>query len=386
MKLDHIDTMRGLAILMVMFAHTGWSVQGLSHDVVEVSSYGSFGVQLFFVASAFTLCHSALQRRGEARPLASFAIRRYFRIAPMYYLGIVLYAGLSLLNNHVIAHRLALGADYTLPSVLANVFFVHGFVPGTANNYVVPGGWSIGTEMAFYAIFPLLFAGLLKLGAFNLRVAALIVVAAFLASQAILWAVHQLTGLDVAKDSFMYFNIANQLPVFVMGMVLFFLAREDRWPIRSAWGNAAGFAALTAAAALEMADSDPNYSLIPALAAASFVFLFKVLEAVKPLNPAWLRRVGKVSFSMYVVHFIFAYKGTVVLSRVLSPQIGSGATLVILYAMAVVASFWIAVVAQRLIESRFIGMGKQLIGRLRTPPQPREAGAPPTGSGRRARH
>ncbi|HET7836613.1 MAG TPA: acyltransferase [Variovorax sp.] len=376
MKLDHVDTMRGLAILMVIFAHTGWCVLGLSTELREISSYGSFGVQLFFVASAFTLCHSGVQRRGEARPLVSYAIRRYFRIAPMYYIGILLYAGISLLNNDVIQHRLALGAEYTLPGVLANVFFVHGFIPGPANNDVVPGGWSIGTEMAFYAIFPLLFAGLLKLRAFNLRAAVLILVAALLASQAILWAVKQLTGFAVSPNNFMYFNIANQLPVFVMGMVLFFLWREDRWPIRSIWGNAAGFAAFTAAAALAMAAPNPNYSLVPALAATSFVFLFKVLEAARPLNPTWIRNVGKVSFSMYVVHFVFAYKGTLVLSRVLAPKIGSGAALVILYAFSVVASYWVAVVAQRVIEARFIGLGKRLIAWLRARAQLRKAPVP----------
>jgi len=378
LKLDHIDTMRGLAILMVILVHTAACVPGLSVDLQEATYYGMLGVQLFFVASAFTLCHSGMQRQGETRPLLSYAIRRYFRIAPMYYIGIVLYAGMSLLNNYVIERRLAFGAEYTLSSVMANVFFVHGLVPGPANNAVVPGGWSIGTEMAFYAVFPLLFAAFLKVRAFTLRLAGLIVLASLVASQATLWAVFQLTGLKASTGSFIYFSIANQLPVFVMGMVLFFLTREDRWPIKSIWGNAAGFIAFTAATAFKLSQRDGNDSLIPVLGGASFVFLFKVLEAAKPLNPAWIRAIGKVSFSMYIVHFIFAYKVTLMASRVLVPAIGSGAAAMVLYAVAVAGSYLAAVIAQRLVEARFIGLGKQLIARLRTRPQPREAVAPPT--------
>jgi len=161
-------------------------------------------------------------------------------------------------------------------------------------------------------------------------------------------------------------------------MVLFFLARENRWPVKSAWGNAAGFVAFTTATAFAMNAPNPNFSLIPALAGASFVFLFKVLEAVKPLNPAWIRAIGKVSFSMYIVHFIFAYKVTLMLSRVLVPAIGSGAALVVLYALAVAGSYLAAVAAQRLIESRCIDLGKQLISRLRARPQHRDSVAPTT--------
>ena len=378
MKLDHIDTMRGLAILMVVFVHTASCVPDLSNQAIALSGYGQMGVQLFFVASAFTLCHSAIARRGEDLPLISYAIRRYFRIAPMYYIGIVMYCALSVLENWVLHHALKSSAEYTLPNVLANVFFVHGFVPGGANNKIVPGGWSIGTEMAFYAVFPLLFAGFMKLGKLNLRTAALIFAITVLASQAVLWAVYEVTGLAVADLSFMYFNIVNQLPVFVLGMVLFFLVREDRWPIKSKWGNVAGFVAFTAATALAWAAAHPNFSAIPVLAGLSFLFLFKVLEETRALNPVFLRRIGKVSFSMYVLHFFFAYKITRALGKVLVPKIGEGASLAVLFVIAAAGSYLAAVVAHRLVESRFMDMGKQLIVRLRERLQRRKPSVRPT--------
>lgn len=153
--LPWIDALRGLAILMVLANHVALVVPGLSAPVQALARFGQMGVQLFFVASAYTLCLSWQQRRAEEpQPVLRFLLRRLFRIAPLYWFGITLFA---------LLHALQTGghpADpYTAANLLANAAFVHGFVPG-AQNGIVPGGWSIGTEMAFYAAFPLLMAAL----------------------------------------------------------------------------------------------------------------------------------------------------------------------------------------------------------------------------------
>ena len=55
-----------------------------------VAFTGQRGVQMFFLVSAFTLTLSHYNRRQERRPTLNYAIRRFFRIAPMLYLGILL--------------------------------------------------------------------------------------------------------------------------------------------------------------------------------------------------------------------------------------------------------------------------------------------------------
>ena len=48
------------------------------------------GVELFFVVSALTLCLSSAARSNrEALPTLNFYIRRFFRIAPMFYIAIM---------------------------------------------------------------------------------------------------------------------------------------------------------------------------------------------------------------------------------------------------------------------------------------------------------
>ncbi|HEY9657997.1 MAG TPA: acyltransferase family protein [Allocoleopsis sp.] len=83
MKLQSIDSLRGIAILLVILVHTSKSVEGLSFPISAISNYGQMGVQLFFIVSAYTLCLSMERRREERLKEVNFFIRRFFRIAPL---------------------------------------------------------------------------------------------------------------------------------------------------------------------------------------------------------------------------------------------------------------------------------------------------------------
>jgi peptidoglycan/LPS O-acetylase OafA/YrhL len=99
-KLLFIDALRGMAILGVLINHAArnievWGILGknvhLTPWVYQIMAQGSRGVQLFFVASAFTLCLSYERRKNEKNPLLNFFIRRFFRIAPLFYCGFLFY-------------------------------------------------------------------------------------------------------------------------------------------------------------------------------------------------------------------------------------------------------------------------------------------------------
>ncbi len=230
-KLAYIDLVRGIAILLVVWVHHSQSFHGLQLIRRGLASYGQMGVQFFFVASAFTMSLSASTRRYEPHTVSNFLIRRYFRIAPLYYVGILLY---------LVIRRF--GADGgrqtdTPQNLLANVAFVHGFAPSALND-VVPGGWSIAVEMMFYVIFPALFRICLRIYALygRLGLIALSVVALALdASIQVL--VVALGGAAIAINNFWYFNIVNQLPVFVVGTSFYIGAVNSREPDRGLAGG-----------------------------------------------------------------------------------------------------------------------------------------------------
>ena len=173
---------------------------------------------LFFVASAYTLCLSASRR---AEPARSFYLRRFFRIAPLYYFAIVLYAIVAYIQ--VRFGGVDRTADYSLLNVASNVLFLHGLFP-SANNSVVPGGWSIATEMMFYTIFPILFWAFSRWSSLMrgwLPWAAVgIAFAINLLAQFLIVRVLHRTG--IANNSFLYYSLLNQFPVFLIGMALYF--------------------------------------------------------------------------------------------------------------------------------------------------------------------
>jgi len=364
-KYAYIDALRGIAVLLVILTHTAQPIQGLAGPLDALAKYGQTGVQLFFVASAYTLCLSFARRAHEPRPVQSFYIRRTFRIAPLYIVGIAIYFAIHLARQS--------GGEwvfepYTAANVAANLFFVHGFVPA-ANNNIVPGGWSIGTEMAFYALFPLLFAAAGRIGA---RALALVIVA-FVVLHALAQAIWLGgTVFAVAGNNFVYFNIVNQLPVFGLGLLAYFAHRDARLAPLPAWSRTGLLLLFTALTLLLWRLRQPwLFAVIPATAALSFFALLQLLRSARRL-PRWLCRVGSVSYSMYVFHFVLAWTVVPWLLQELQATIGPQMQLLLSLPLVVAGTFAVAVFSERFIEARGIALGQRLIHRLQAGAAPRE--------------
>ena len=82
---DWIDSLRGYAILLVIAVHAT-QVCKLPEVVQTFLNQGARGVQLFFVVSAVTLMMSWRARQDG---VLAFYKRRFFRIAPMWWLAII---------------------------------------------------------------------------------------------------------------------------------------------------------------------------------------------------------------------------------------------------------------------------------------------------------
>jgi peptidoglycan/LPS O-acetylase OafA/YrhL len=359
-KQEYIDALRGLAILMVILIHTGQSVGNLSPWVAAAVEYGQLGVQLFFVASAYTMCMAWQRRSHEPLPMRSFYLRRFFRIAPLYYVAILLYYVV-----YVVAPGGALGFSppYTPFNMAANALLVHGFVP-SANNTIVPGGWSIGTEMAFYLVFPFLFVLTEKWKAHPARlVAALLVVMVLnVLMQAL---VSRATPPRLQNNSFMYFSLLNQLPVFLIGIVGFWWneGRASK-PGADRALSATGFLVGTALCVfLWQADYRFSFALVPAAAGLSFLFLLNLFRGFEH-HGRLLRRIGQVSYSMYVFHFIFAWIALGYVLKRFPFDAPPDLTLLVSFPLVTACSFVAANLTERLLERRGIAWGNAIIARL----------------------
>lgn len=349
-----IDTLRGIAILMVIAVHASHGLKNSESLIKTVFGFGGYGVQLFFVASAMTLCMSLENNYGKPRWLMKYAVRRYFRIAPMYYLGIVLYFFWSFAKNYTQNGVLGPLPQYTLGNILTNLFFIHGFFPEAYNN-IVPGGWSIGTEVAFYVVFPMIFL-LYRTVKQPLLLSGLLLAACYALISFVQWQL----GQSTASSGFLYFNIANQLHVFIIGMLgFYFLPVIAKLPslvlillifLCGVIGYSVG---------LFPVPNAPFFVL--AAYAVAFVGLAAIVARLK-FKMVWLGEIGRRSFSMYVVHFLFMNiidysfnHGNGILTD--SPNLKA----LVHFGVAVLATYWVAGLTKRWIEDRGIQLGARLM-------------------------
>ena len=374
-KLQFIDCLRGIAILMVIMNHADWYLPKMNGYLQTISNYGQMGVQLFFVVSAFTLCLSMDRRNNNGENLKTFYVRRYFRIAPLYYLGIPLYMiYYSLVVPFIEGGKIGIASWYTLPNILANVFFVNGLVPGDANNRVVPGGWSIGTEMIFYLIFPFIFL-LYKKYKENDTALTIIPFAGLLVSFTAINSMHVVASevinyenFDYFKQNgrFLYFNILCQLPVFLMGMSLYFKAKNFRKS--TAWDRTAllfSFVGFTAIALFFFAYFTSRISILPFLPAISFFFLFLIFKEIPAFGNKILARIGQLSFSIYLFHFVFAFEGSRFLYQYLQPYTSTEVIFILNVVLTTIVTAGVAVLSEKFIEKPGIEMGKRIIKKIK---------------------
>ena len=138
-----LELLRGLCAMMVAIYHcASWGT------VADFPSWGLYGVYIFFVISGAVLYHNyhatlSLQPAAGKLSVSLFLLKRFARLAPLY--GFV-----------ALAAALATRHSVDLREVL-NLSLLFGFVsPGLTST--VTGGWSLGIEFVFYALFPILLA------------------------------------------------------------------------------------------------------------------------------------------------------------------------------------------------------------------------------------
>jgi peptidoglycan/LPS O-acetylase OafA/YrhL len=291
-RLDSIESLRGVAALMIVFYHLVELAQlPLPPELQIIRTHFGMGVPLFYTLSGFVLAFGYADKLllGHAE-IVSFYVRRFFRIAPLFY---------TVLVGWRVIGWLLWSWPISSQSLFLNLTFLFGLVPGEHESLVM-AGWSIGLEMLFYLLFPVLLIFLRGVRSTIVGFVFSIVLSAA-ASNA-----YTAAGLG----SYAYMNLITQMPFFIAGMVCFRILRargfsDDRyaWPV-------------LATAILLIVLMVKDYSLYRILQDLHFgalqhniwTLIFGLLiYAACTLNPLWLSRgalrwFGRMSFSAYLLH------------------------------------------------------------------------------------
>jgi peptidoglycan/LPS O-acetylase OafA/YrhL len=312
--LHYIDALRGVAIALVIMVH----LAGMMHLVGFVGkllAIGGKGVQLFYVVSALTLMMSMKKRTySEENPLISFFLRRLFRIAPAFYVVLLIYC--------FVGWHFGSGITNIQPTsplhALIIMSFLNGWRPDVINAPVT-GQWSIAVEMMFYVLLPLIFP---LLTSFRRAVyawwvsLALYVVSYTLAVHLV--SVEGFTGSQAFVHDFAYWWFPSQMPIFMIGIGLYFIVTE-KLPFRR-YILPYLLGALIVSAIHHLFS---NVGLLPVVGVSILIGVVAISRNPVQLivNP-FTRFLGKISFSAYLCHpLILPLVGTIV-SPLRFPNVG----------------------------------------------------------------
>jgi peptidoglycan/LPS O-acetylase OafA/YrhL len=143
------DTLRGFAAIYVAFGHCWWATYPIFAATQHVAPFIAFNtkaVPIFAVLSGFLIYRSCISAVSGIAQLRAYIVRRFFRIYPVYLLGIVL----SLLMGQYIGSPQFSPSGYLVSDIF--MFTSLNWPGGFAN----PPTWSLYIEVSFYAVLPLM--------------------------------------------------------------------------------------------------------------------------------------------------------------------------------------------------------------------------------------
>jgi peptidoglycan/LPS O-acetylase OafA/YrhL len=146
-RLGWLDPLRGILALCVAVYHLSvWfdlsrSGTGLN---MATAKLGNYGVSAFFVLSGFLLFRTAPWARIRKEGVGRFWLRRFLRLAPVFYLACALN----------VTFRLGMGPEPSLRFILENLTLTFGAIH--PNHALVTGGWYVGLVALLYFAYPAL--------------------------------------------------------------------------------------------------------------------------------------------------------------------------------------------------------------------------------------
>jgi len=318
----------------------------------NVIAFGIHSVEGFFIVSGFCFFYLYQQQALDLAQGRAFYVKRFFRIAPLYYAVLLLN---FVLHQHV--------GPFTWGRLLENLTLSFGlFHP---NHAMVLGGWSIGLEYVFYLAFPLLL--------WVARVPYALLVCSLLLG-ALAWPMnfHEVPAAPELQRFNAYVRISNHAFLFLLGGV--FAGLRRRSTLRLSTLTLAGALALILFVSVRELPTfyDHFYVMtgsprVACLLACSLMVLACGLYRAGPsrvLAPfVWL---GDLSYAVYLLH-PFAWLLTSRLLGTGRPWSGFGLGLAITLMLAWLAHF--------LLERPMLALGRAL-AQQRPRPMPESLAAP----------
>ena len=302
-RLAGLESVRGMAAIAVVWTHAWALSRDYAHQTFaqRLSDGTIYAIYLFFVMSGYLLFWPFVQAEwGNRRPVSvrNYALNRAWRVLPAYYVCVVV---LMLVQQHggPLSFWIAFGT------------FTQDFSIHTRAQLDSPL-WSLGTEMQFYILLPLIAWGLARVARGQVRVAAIwlgvIGGATFMAREVLTWGLFgpvNTTSLVAAIN----FSMLELFGYFALGMGLALWrlqiqARRPKW--LEGWLGQSNVWFAAAVGLWVLACYRYDWEVLGALSSAliigALVLPLRHGRAMVPFRWRWIALLGVISYSVYLWH------------------------------------------------------------------------------------
>lgn len=349
MRLRYVDALRGIAALLVLWMHVANGYHALGpapmrgswlNDIFASIDIGRIGVVVFFLISGFVVPFSI--HAGSAAPVRGFAIRRFFRLFPAYWLSVPLAA---------FAFFWAVGSPFSARELLVNLTLLQDLVGVRPAEGVY---WTLLVELVFYALCVALLLGRSLFSARRIALIAAALAMAHLFAMFMYW-----LGKPVASVALSFWPL--NLSVMLFGTLYRLHATGERDAAASLIMKTLGifYAVALPFGAMLAVHKMPTYTIAYALGFIVFVAGTRVVRIATPLTDG----LGRISYSIYLLHPIVAELIYLWLLR--QPVASAWRTqhLAVYLAAVTALTLCAAAFAYRFVEAPAIRLGHRLAAR-----------------------
>ncbi|MGG9963478.1 acyltransferase family protein [Ferruginibacter sp. SUN106] len=351
-NIPSLTPLRGIAALLVAVFHfQSYLLRFVTKDESMFIDKCYLMVDLFFIMSGFLIMHVYKEQFAEKITLKAFkkfVLARFARIYPLHFITLILLVGLFYFES------LKPKGLYDPGAIVSHIFLLHSFPLNREVTWNIPS-WSISAEWWSYMLFPVLCLFLAKRKVQAIAIIFLGIVATY---YAVLYVVPRHDIYDPAADKLHDLNVnydygfLRSIAGFMTGMLLYLLYGVDR--VRSFFNSdiLCGVCMLLIIFALHKAI--PDIFLVPGFALLILTLTCNKGKITTGLNNKTLHFLGDISYSIYLIHFLFiifiemvAYKfGYRYHSELIFPFF-KGAALCILYLLLLIV---LSAVSYHIIE------------------------------------
>ena len=326
-----LDLLRGFAALSVVCFHftvassAGGALAKYFSPLLNTTfSWGYLGVEVFFVISGFIIPYSLVKTSYNTRDFFPYLTKRIARICPSAYVLI----GLTLIQwmvvDFFVHHDTKCLVAITGGQVVSNLLFI---VPFTGHKWFNGVFWTLAVEFQFYIVIGLLFNAFFT----NATVTRFVALGAFCCG------VHYLPGFP-QESFFKYAGLFMQGGATLLYFIKAFSLRQYL-PCLALFTVASSFMVVPIAGV---------FGLATALAIAFIEFKHPVAAFF-----------GRISYSLYLTHFVVGSTAEFILSRFYQPVSPAGNTLAIV--LCIIAACIGAQIFYLLVEKPFLKWSKRLM-------------------------